>query len=88
MDIEQAIRERYKRLENALDERARRLFVATEALSMGYGGIARVRRATGVAARTIGAGIRELKAAGERNPRRPQRELRASEGPVGAAKRR
>lgn len=60
MDIEQAIRERYKRLENALDERARRLFVATEALSMGYGGIALVRRATGVAARTIGAGIREL----------------------------
>lgn len=62
MDIEQAIRERYKRLENTLDERARRLFVATEALSVGYGGIARVVRATGVAAGTVGAGIRELKA--------------------------
>ena len=74
MDIEQAIRERYNRLENALDERARRLFVATEALSMGYGGIALVRRATGVAVRTIGAGIRELK------------ELERGPAPTGAAR--
>jgi hypothetical protein len=62
MDPVKMIRERYKRLEKTLDERARRLFVATEALALGYGGIATVARATGVALGTIKVGIREVKA--------------------------
>jgi hypothetical protein len=44
----------------SLNERARRLFVASEALAYGYGGISVVSRATGVARRTIGVGIAEL----------------------------
>ena len=36
--MEQQIRERFRRLSPTLDERSRRLFAATEALSLGYGG--------------------------------------------------
>ena len=54
------IAERYARVRALLNERARRLFVASEAVAQGYGGIALVSRATGVARRTIGAGIAEL----------------------------
>ncbi len=45
-----------------LDERQRRLFVAAEARAAGYGGIAAVSRVTGVAASTIGRGLKELEA--------------------------
>ena len=55
-----AIRERYAALSAHLDERARRIFVATEAKTSGYGGIAAVARATGIAASTIGRGLKEL----------------------------
>ena len=61
-EIETSIRERFDRLKGSLDERARRLLGATEALSLGRGGIAAVARATGMAPRTIGAGIKELRA--------------------------
>src|SRR5208283_1383686 len=44
------------------DERQRRLFVAAEARAAGYGGIAAVSRVTGVAASTIGRGLKELEA--------------------------
>ncbi len=59
-----AIRERYAALSNHLDERARRVLAATEAKTAGYGGIAAVSRATGIAASTIGRGLKEV-AAGE-----------------------
>lgn len=59
-DTEAAIRERFNRLAPSLDERAKRLFAATEAISVGHGGIAIVARATGMAPRTIGVGIREV----------------------------
>jgi hypothetical protein len=55
-----AIRERYAALSQHLDERARRIFAATEAKTAGYGGIAAVTRATGIAASTIGRGLKEL----------------------------
>ena len=58
-----AIRERYAALSRHLDERARRIFAATEAKTCGYGGIAAVARATGMAASTIGRGLKELAAA-------------------------
>jgi hypothetical protein len=59
---EAAVAKRFRRLEGALNERARRLFGAPEALvAYGYGGIAVVARATGMAPRTIGAGINELR---------------------------
>lgn len=60
MDIESAIRERYKNLEWALDERLRRLFAASEAMVIGHGGISLVQKATGVARNSIKQGLKEL----------------------------
>src|SRR5829696_1855041 len=54
------IRQRYAALSSLLDERGRRLLVAAEAKAAGYGGIAAVWRATGVATSTIGRGLRDL----------------------------
>jgi hypothetical protein len=47
-------------LTSALDERARRLWAATEALRLGPGGIATVARAPGLAASTVRLGQQEL----------------------------
>ena len=55
-----AIRCRFTALSPHLDERGRRSFAAAEAQSAGYGGIAAVSRATGIAASTIGRGLDEL----------------------------
>jgi hypothetical protein len=52
LDFE-AIRHRYTQLSPHLDERGRRMFAAAEARAAGYGGIAAVSRATGLAASTI-----------------------------------
>jgi hypothetical protein len=57
---EATIRERFLALEGHLDERGRRQFAAVEARLAGYGGIAAVSRATGIAASTIGRGLCEL----------------------------
>ena len=57
-----AIRQRFITVSPFLDERGRRLVAAAEAASAGYGGIAAVAAATGVAASTIGRGLRELEA--------------------------
>ena len=58
-----AIRRRFSAIAPFLDERSRRLVAASEAATAGYGGIAAVAVATGVAASTIGRGLRELSAA-------------------------
>ena len=55
-----AIRSRFVALDPHLDERGRRSFAAAEARSAGYGGIAAVARATGIAPSTIGRGLAEL----------------------------
>jgi hypothetical protein len=54
------IRERFAALSPHLNERERRLLAASEARAIGYGGIAVVSRATGIAASTIGRGLNEL----------------------------
>jgi len=59
IDIE-AIRARFSALSAHLDERGRRLLAASEARAAGYGGIAAVSRATGLAASTIGRGLKDL----------------------------
>jgi hypothetical protein len=61
IDQEQ-IRERFTAVSPQLDERARRLLSATEARAAGYGGIAAVSQATGVAPSTIGRGLQDLAA--------------------------
>ena len=60
-DVE-AISEKYATLEPVLDERARRLWAATEARAIGRGGISRVAEATGLSRITIRAGLNELQA--------------------------
>jgi hypothetical protein len=56
-----AIKARFERLVPYLDERARRLFAANEALTAGWGGVTAVSQATGVARSTIGRGLAELR---------------------------
>lgn len=56
-----AIKLRYEAVRPVLDERGRRRFAAAEALAAGWGGIAAVSAATGIARSTIGYGLRELR---------------------------
>jgi hypothetical protein len=60
MDTEEQIFLRFKKLSPFLNERALRMFVATEADFIGYGGISVVHRATGVAMSTIRRGLKDL----------------------------
>ena len=55
-----AIKRKYKLLCAALDERSRRLWAATEANELGYGGIVAVAKATGLSERTIRRGYQDL----------------------------
>ena len=57
------IRARFAALSPHLCERDRRLWAASEARAAGYGGIAAVSAATGIAASTIGRGLKELASA-------------------------
>jgi hypothetical protein len=61
-----ALKQKFAALLPALNERARRLAVAAEARSLGYGGVARVARASGVGVATIWRGLKEIKKPGRR----------------------
>src|SRR5688500_5184042 len=61
IDID-ALRVRYERMAPFLDEPGRRLFAASEALSLGYGGVTATAAATGMARSTLNRGMAELKA--------------------------
>jgi hypothetical protein len=54
------LRAKHAALRAVFTERSRRLWAATEAQALGYGGIAGVARATGLAAATISRGLAEL----------------------------
>ncbi len=54
------LRFKFVGLRPVLDERARRLWAATEARAIGRGGIARVAEATGMSRGTVRAGLKEL----------------------------
>jgi transposase len=58
-DVE-GIREKYQQLRGVMDERVTRLWAASEAKSLGRGGIAAVVAATGISKSRIRAGIVEL----------------------------
>src|SRR6266568_3829651 len=60
MTHEEEIKQRYVRIAGELTERTRRLFAANEALSLGWGGISAVSRATGLSRQVISDGIQEL----------------------------
>ena len=51
---------KFEALAPALNERARRVWAATEARALGHGGIAAVSRATGISVSTISRGAKEL----------------------------
>ena len=59
---ESKIAERFAGVGPELNERQRRLWAASEARALGYGGIAAVSRATGISEDTVGRGIKELAA--------------------------
>ena len=59
IDVE-PVQERFSTVAPFLAERGRRLVAAAEALAAGYGGIAVVAMATGMAPSTIGRGLKEL----------------------------
>ena len=54
------LRAKHTALSPVLTERSRRVWAATEAQAIGYGGIAQVARATGIAESTIQRGLRDL----------------------------
>jgi hypothetical protein len=72
MDIA-GIQVRFETLSRYLDERARRLLAATEALAAGWGGVTAVCAATGVARSTIGRGLAELRGTDVCSPGRIRR---------------
>ena len=59
-DHAEGIRQRHGSLSPSLDERQRRLWAASEAKAVGYGGVSLVARMTGLARSTIHVGLAEL----------------------------
>ena len=62
--VTQSIRGKFLVLERVLDERAKRLWAAAEARSLGRGGVTGVAEATGMSRSRIHAGLREIDSAG------------------------
>ena len=62
MDAERVVRQKWRLLKATLDERARRLWAGAEAHAIGYGGVAAVARATGMAISTVRKGRDEARA--------------------------
>lgn len=62
IDKATAVKSKYKNLKHELDERGRRMWAATEAISLGHGGVVAVAKATGLAESTIRIGMHDLKA--------------------------
>ena len=54
------IQDKFVRIASHLDEKSKRLWCANEAMSLGWGGVTIVSKATGISRTTITAGIREL----------------------------
>jgi transposase len=61
MKSEEQIKEQYRLIRDSLDERGRREWAASESMALGYGGIARVHRGSGIVPSTIGKGRNELR---------------------------
>ena len=75
VEVEQ-VRAKYKRLRGVMDERVTRLWAATEAEAIGYGGIAAVVQATGISKSRIRAGLRDLTEQAVHPPTGPARAQR------------
>jgi hypothetical protein len=62
VEAESVVRKKWRLLEATMDERARRLWAGTEADALGWGGVATVARATGLAISTVRKGRDEVRA--------------------------
>lgn len=60
MKPEEKTRDKYEAIAPLLNERQKRLWCAAEAKALGYGGISRIHRATGLSRPVISAGVKEL----------------------------
>ena len=67
-DDESRIAEKFEALRGVMDEQMRRLWAATEARTLGYGGVRVVVRAVGLTRPTIKAGMKELGDVRQRAP--------------------
>ena len=74
------VQQKYEMLSPLLNERTRRLWAATEAQGLGWGGISRVVEATGLSEPTIVRGLRELAAQRARGPALPPERIRRPGG--------
>lgn len=70
---EKAIKQRFDLLAKELNERTRRLLAASEAMTIGRGGIALVSRATGLSRKAISSGIKQLQEEASVGPGRTRR---------------
>lgn len=59
MEIEEALKIKFDMVLPLLDERQRRIFMATEAATIGHGGVALVARVAGASRSTVHAGLNE-----------------------------
>ena len=75
-DDESKIAEKYEALRSVMDEQMRRLWAATEARALGYGGVSTVARALGLTRPTITAGMKELGDARGLVPMAPKHRVR------------
>ncbi len=62
MDAEELVSQKWRLLKATMDERVRRLWAGAEADAIGYGGVAAVARATGMAISTVRKGRDEARA--------------------------
>ncbi len=70
---EKAIKQRFDLLAGELNERTRRVLAASEAMTIGRGGIALVSRATGLSRKAISLGIKQLQQEASISPGRIRR---------------
>lgn len=78
-----SVRSKFESLKTILNERARRLWAASEARELGWGGIAIVETATGISHSTIRKGIRQLTAQAPGEPLSANRSRRQGAGRKG-----
>lgn len=79
----QSVKTKFESLKNILNERARRLWAASEARELGWGGIAAVATATGMSHSTIRKGIRQLTEQSDGEPLHANRSRRKGGGRKG-----
>ena len=65
VEVEESLAAKFPVLLPHLDERQRRLYLGSEARSLGHGGVEAVARAAGVSRQMVAAGAAELEAGGE-----------------------